>query len=179
MANTYSETVSVITPQPDDDLTIVPPTNITINATGPKGSIVAYPVPTVTDGDDPSPPAASCTPASGAWFRIKTTTVTCTATDPDDTPSTVTASFTVTVNGAAAQLAALDQTVQGVGPGTILATRVAKAQSLLTAGNTAEACTKVTGFIQEVKAQSGQSIAPAQAAQLIGEAKNIKVVLAC
>jgi hypothetical protein len=105
--------------------------------------------------------------------------VTCTATDPGDTPSTVTATFTVTVNGAAAQLTALDQAVQGVGPGTILANKVAKAQSSLTAGNTAGACTKLTAFVQEVKSQSGVSIPASQAAQLVAEAKNIEVVLAC
>ena len=39
----------------------------------------------------------SCAPASGSTFAIGTTTVTCTASDADDTPSTVSQSFTLTV----------------------------------------------------------------------------------
>jgi YVTN family beta-propeller protein len=180
VANAQSNDVSVVTPQvPDTDLTIAPPANVTIDATGPSRATATYPAPTVTDGDDPTPPAATCSPASGSMFPIGTTTVTCEATDPDDTPATATASFTVTVNGAGPQLALLGEGVQGVGSGTILANKVAKAQSYLTQGNTAEACVKMRGFIQEVKAQSGKSIRVREAGRLIAEAKQIRPVLGC
>lgn len=49
-------------------------------------------------------PTVGCLPASESTFAIGTTTVTCTATDADDFNSPVTASFTVTVNGALAHL---------------------------------------------------------------------------
>jgi hypothetical protein len=81
----------------DDDLSIGPASNITTVATGPDGTAVAYTVPPVADPDDSTAPTATCTPAVGFVFPIGTTTVTCSATDPDDTPATATTSFTVTV----------------------------------------------------------------------------------
>ena len=82
---------------PDTDLALTNvPANITTNATSPQGAVVTYTPPTVVDEDSPLPPV-TCTPASGSTFPIGTTTVTCTVTDSDDTPSTVTASFSVTV----------------------------------------------------------------------------------
>ena len=73
------------------------PANITTPATGPNGAVVTYQSPTVVDEESPLPPV-SCNPASGSTFPIGTTTVTCTATDSDDTPGSVSASFTVTVS---------------------------------------------------------------------------------
>src|SRR5581483_1232621 len=70
---------------------------ITTNATGPSGAAVNYVAPTVVDEDSPLPPVV-CDHASGSTFAIGTTTVTCTVSDADDTPTTVSASFTVTVN---------------------------------------------------------------------------------
>jgi hypothetical protein len=57
-------------------------------------------------------------PPSGSTFPIGTTTVTCAATDTDDTPSTVAASFTVTVKGALAQLSDLLTFVRPLQRGT-------------------------------------------------------------
>jgi Bacterial Ig-like domain (group 3)/HYR domain len=164
---------------PDTDLAISTPANITVDATGPSGAAVSYTLPQVTDPDDATAPAPACSPAPGATFAIGTTTVQCTATDPDDTPSTVSSSFTVTVLGAADQLAALDQAVQGVGPGTSLADKITAAQSDLASGDVAGACSTLTGFLNEVKAQSGKSIPAGQAAQLIADATRIRAVLAC
>jgi hypothetical protein len=83
----------------DTDLAITGvPANVTTNATSPSGAVVTYALPSAIDeaGDSPAA-AASCTPASGSTFAIGTTTVTCVATDADDTPSTVSQSFNVTV----------------------------------------------------------------------------------
>jgi HYR domain/Galactose oxidase, central domain len=90
-----SFTVTVL----DTDLAITGmPADITTNATSPSGSVLAYASPTAVDeaGDNPAATVA-CTPASGSTFAIGTTTVTCTATDADDTPSTVSQGFSVTV----------------------------------------------------------------------------------
>jgi len=73
------------------------PANITTNATSSQGAIVTYTLPTVVDEDNPLP-TVSCTPASGSTFPIGTTTVTCTVSDSDDTPSTASQTFTITVN---------------------------------------------------------------------------------
>jgi hypothetical protein len=71
------------------------PNNITQgNDSGESGAIVTYPEPTVTDNCPGV--TVTCTPASGSFFPIGTTTVTCTATDAAG--NTAQCSFTVTVN---------------------------------------------------------------------------------
>jgi len=83
----------------DTDLSIAGvPANVTTNATSPSGAAVTYALPYAVDEAGDSPAAtASCAPASGSTFAIGTSTVTCTATDGDDAPSTVSQSFTITV----------------------------------------------------------------------------------
>jgi uncharacterized repeat protein (TIGR01451 family) len=71
------------------------PANITVNATSSAGATVTFSPPTAIDEE--TPPAVICDHASGAIYPIGTTTVTCSATDADDTPSTVSTSFTITV----------------------------------------------------------------------------------
>jgi hypothetical protein len=104
------------------------PADVTADATGPHGVVVSYPVPAVTDTGNPNPPVATCTPSSGALFPIGTTTVACSAADPDATPATVSISFDVTVEGAAAQLADPHQLVQGLRAGWLVAGQVAAAE---------------------------------------------------
>jgi len=78
-------------------LAIIPPADITTDASAPSGATVIYPAPVVTDRGNHSPPAAVCTPASGSVFPIGITTVHCSASDPDASPATVTIRFTITV----------------------------------------------------------------------------------
>lgn len=73
------------------------PSGGSVNATSPSGAIVSYPNPVAAD-EDANAPAVSCRPASGTTFPIGTTTVSCTASDADDTPSTISTSFQITVN---------------------------------------------------------------------------------
>ncbi len=161
----WSEGVGVL-----DALSLTTPADITTDATGPSGATVTYPAPVVTDVGNPSPPAAVCTPASGSVFPIGTTTVTCTATDPDDFPSTASTSFTITVEGAAAQLAALRQAVHGLGIPAIIA---GVAQQQLSAGHPTLACQTLTQFITDVRLQ----ITASTAAPLIADAERIQAVL--
>lgn len=164
----------------DDDLALTGvPSDTTTDATSPSGVVVTYPALTVSDPDDTTVPTATCTSPSGFTFPIGITAVTCTVSDPDDSNSPVTASFTVTVTGAAGQLDDLYQAVQRVGTGTSLADTVAVARSDLGSGDTADACGALTGFIHEVEAQSGKHIAAATAATLIGDAQRIQAVLGC
>jgi hypothetical protein len=71
------------------------PSDITAAATSAAGAVVRWAGPTATDEE----PGASvgCSPASGSTFPLGLTTVTCTATDSDDSNSPVTATFNVTV----------------------------------------------------------------------------------
>jgi PKD domain/HYR domain len=90
-------TVSVIPIDTDLSLSGVP-ASFTVNATSPSGASVTYSAPTAVDeAGDSTTPSISCTPASGSTFAIGITTVTCTARSADDTPSTATGTFTVTV----------------------------------------------------------------------------------
>ena len=95
--NDAGETSAVMS---DTDLGLTGvPADITTNATGTSGAVVSYSGSGAVDEAGDSPAAiASCTPASGATFAIGTSTVTCTASDTDDAPSTASQSFTVTVS---------------------------------------------------------------------------------
>jgi len=154
---------------------ITVPGSITVNATSPTGAVVTYSV-SATDPDD-AVASVTCMPASGSTFPIGTTTVTCTATDTHGNTSS--ASFTVHVKGAAEQLADLLTAVTGVGPGTSFAHKVSQAQAYLTANDVADACSTLNAFIKEVKAQSGITLLPSQAATLIATAQRIETVLGC
>lgn len=75
------------------------PTDMTVQATGPAGVVVNYPLPMATDLVDGTD-SVTCAPAPGSTFPIgattnTTTTVTCTATDAHG--NTATATFHVTV----------------------------------------------------------------------------------
>ena len=97
----------------DTDLALTGvPADITEPAAGPSGSVVTYSVPSALDEDSTAPPV-SCSPASGSTFPIGTTTVTCGVTDADDSPSTVAATFRVTVgDGDLALIVQANVTVQ-------------------------------------------------------------------
>jgi uncharacterized repeat protein (TIGR01451 family) len=74
--------------------TIVCPTNITlVAATGQCGAVVNYATPTATDNCPGV--TVTCSPPSGSFFPVGTTTVTCTASDASG--NSATCSFTVTV----------------------------------------------------------------------------------
>jgi hypothetical protein len=163
----------------DDDLALGAAPDITTDATGPSGAMVTYTLPVVVDEDVPPTASVSCAPDSGSMFAIGVNTVTCIATDADDANSPVSVSFAVTVKGAAGQLADLFIAVQGVGPGTSLADKVAAIQSAVAAGQAADACEELTAFVNEVRAQAGKKIPPLQGASLITDAKRIQAVLGC
>jgi HYR domain/WD40-like Beta Propeller Repeat len=154
---------------------ITVPEPITVNAASPIGAVVTYSV-TATDPDD-AVASLACLPASGSTFPIGTTTVTCTATDTHGNTSS--ASFTVTVKGAVAQLTDLLAAVTGVGPGTSLADKITLVQSDLVANDLADACSTLTALINEVSAQSGKTIPSSQAATLIASVQQIRALLGC
>ena len=93
--STVSATFRVTVNDTDLGLTGVP-ADITVGAAGPSGTVVIYTAPSAID-EDATTPAVSCSPVSGSTFPIGTTTVTCGTSDSDDTPSSVTATFRVTV----------------------------------------------------------------------------------
>jgi Cellulase (glycosyl hydrolase family 5)/HYR domain len=96
---------------PDSDLGLTGvPANSTVVATSPTGAAVTYTAPTASD-EALTGASVTCDHASGSTFPVGTTTVTCTATDPDDTNSPVTGSFTVTVTAATTTTSSTSTTV--------------------------------------------------------------------
>jgi HYR domain len=164
----------------DNDLSLSGmPSDVTVDATGPAGAVVTYTPPTATDEDTPSAATLGCSTPSGSTFAIGSTTVTCTATDADDSNGPVSQSFNVAVVGAAGQLSDLAGAVSGLGPGTSLWTKVATAQSALAAGSTSGACAELGNFVREVRAQSGRHVPAATAVGLVSAVQQIEAVLAC
>lgn len=98
-----------IIPPPPLSCTIECSPNIIVNANGPTGGrVVTFPSPTITGTDCGT---VTCNPASGSFFPIGTTTVTCSS----SALSTVNCSFTVTVN-----TAPVERKVKNVDSGIVL-----------------------------------------------------------
>ena len=169
----------------DSDLALTNvPSAITVDATSPHGAAVTYTPPTATDESGDSPlPTVNCSPASGSTFAIGTTTVTCTASDSDDTNSPVSGSFQVVVVGASGQVTSTISLVNSFGlPADIQAgfdTQLQAVQTDLTNNNPAQACSDLTAFINHVQAQSGKHLTVSQANQLLAAAKQVQAVLGC
>jgi large repetitive protein len=110
--------------QTDTGLTLTNvPATIVVDATGPSGATVTYTPPTAVDETgDTSPATVDCTPAPGSTFPIGTSTVTCTATDADDTPTST--MFTVIVNPVTTSLTGVSGSGSYGGTATLTATLV-------------------------------------------------------
>jgi hypothetical protein len=162
----------------DHDLAISPAANVTVNATTAAGAIVTYTPPTASDPSDPTNPPVTCAPGSGGMFPIGVTTVTCSATDPDDVPPTVSTAFTVTVKSAAQQLGDLLNKVHGLAGGA-LTQLVMAIQGQLSAGRIIPACNLFRSFIGQVRGRTGAGITTTQAQQLIADATRIATVMGC
>jgi hypothetical protein len=157
------------------------PGPITTDATSPGGAIVTFTA-TANDLVDGNLPV-SCTPASGATFAIKTTTVTCTAADTRNNTSSGT--FTVTVKSATTQVA--DQiTLVGNLTGVSAATKpslIAKLNDIetsLAGGQINTACNQLGAYVNQIMALQGkQQITQSAATQLVNNANRIMSVLGC
>ena len=101
----------------DTDLAISPGRSSTVNATGPAGATVSYATPTASDDDGPVP--VTCDPASGSTFGLGPTTVTCTATDSDDVPSSVSTTFLVNVVPVVPRAPVLESATAGPGSASV------------------------------------------------------------
>jgi hypothetical protein len=158
--------------------TLTLPTAITVDATGPTGAVVAY---TATAADNVAQGlTVSCSPASGATFAVGTTTVGCTATDAAGNATT--ASFAVTVVGAAGQIVELiDKTLRFLDrPGLSAALRATLRTSSdsAIAGRKTVACTGLRLYMLAVQA-AGNAFTSAERSELLADARRIRAVIAC
>jgi nitrous oxidase accessory protein NosD len=154
------------------------PGPLTVNATSPQGAAVTFSA-TATDNADPTP-TVTCVPASGSVFAIGTTTVGCTA--RDDSGNTTSGSFTVTVLGAADQIAALRAQVALLPDeklGRSLDGKLRDAANALAAGQIARACSRLAAFVAEVQVHSGEKIPAPTASAWVADATRIRAVIGC
>ena len=172
-------TMWVVPPQDDDTPpTLVLPAMIVVNATSPAGATVTYSV-SATDDEDPNP-FLVCSPSSGSVFPLLATTVTCTATDAAGNSATGT--FDVIVKDAPQQLAdtiALLASYNLTRLGTSLTDKLRLASGFIPIGDSSEACGVLTGFLNQVDAQTGKALTVVQATELTVRVIRIRGVVGC
>jgi hypothetical protein len=149
---------------------------ITANATSSAGANVSYTAPA---SDNLSTPTVTCAPASGSFFPSGDTTVNCTATDAAG--NSTSGSFNVHVTSASQQATNLIDLVNNLpnAPGGSLNAKLNNILAAINAGQTANACSQLNAFVNEVNAQSGKKISVADANALITAAQAIKTALGC
>lgn len=160
--------------------TLSVPQDISVNATGPSGSVVTYTV-TATDDTDPSP-TVTCTPESGSLFPInplgESTEVVCTASDA--VGNTATTSFMVRVKGASEQVEDLTALVDSYQLGKLRASlhdKLVTVQRFLAAGKPRQAEENLAAFMAQVNAQAGKGLTQERADALTGAAQRIMDVI--
>jgi hypothetical protein len=154
---------------------ITTPGDIIVDATGPAGAVVAYSASAIDDVDGPV--GVTCSPSPESTFPIGTTHVTCSASDAAGNEAR--ASFDVHVKGAGEQLDDLIDQVNGIGPGSGLTDKLTEAERALVAGNKRAACNNLGAFANQVQAQAGKTLTPAEAAEFVATANRIRSVLNC
>jgi hypothetical protein len=159
---------------PDATPPVLTAPDVTANATTPTGANVAFDV-TASDPDDAAGPV-TCDHASGSFFPIGSTSVSCQSTDTHG--NTGYATFAVTVLGAGDQLQNLQASLAGLGGGSF-SSQVGTVLGSLGAGQTATACNQLSALARHVAAQSGKQLTVAQADAALADVARIEAVVGC
>jgi probable HAF family extracellular repeat protein len=158
--------------------TLIPPATIVVNGTSPAGALVTYSV-SATDDRDPHP-VVVCTPPSGSVFPLLASTVSCTATD--DAGNSIIGTFQIVVLDAVQQLQDSVDVIASYNLtrlGTSLIDKLQLASGFAAAGNVSDACGVLTGFLNQVRAQTGKALTQLQATELTTRAARIRRVIGC
>jgi hypothetical protein len=162
--------------------TITCPANIAqANDPNQCGAVVTYPPPMTTGTCG----TVTCSPASGAFFPVGTTTVTCSTTAGPSCSFTITVLTPEPATQAIQSLIARVQALVAAGvlkppQGTGLIAKLRDALDGLNRGNTRVACNKLADFISQVNALIGSGVlTPAEGAPLVQSATNIRNALGC
>jgi HYR domain len=146
---------------------------ITVDATSPSGAVLYYGQPTARDLVDGSL-AVSCSPPKGSVFPIGTTVVKCAVADAHR--NVASGAFTVTVNGASAQIAALIKKLDG----SSLTKALYAAQDALRIPELEGACPALTRFGGDVRAaEAARQLGSTEASSLLSSLGQIKTVTGC
>ncbi len=175
---TTNEAFTPPTPEPSDTAppVLTLPSDLIVEAAGPSGAAATY-VASAHDAVD-GPIAVTCAPASGFTFPVGVTPVSCSATDAAG--NTATGSFTVTVLPVPplrmlSNLIAMASGYKFQQGANLLGTILQKIAS----GDGAAACNSLSAFMNQVRAQTGKQLTPAQAASLVASAREISAALGC
>jgi hypothetical protein len=146
---------------------------ISVDATSPSGAVVYYAQPTARDLVDGSL-KVGCAPLKGSLFPIGTTVVNCSAVDAHG--NVASGAFTVTVNGASAQIAALIKKLDG----SSLAKALYAAQDALRIPDLEGACAALTRFGDDVRAaEAARQLGSTEASSLLSSLGQIRTVAGC
>jgi hypothetical protein len=168
-ASTGTFTVTVVdTTAPS----LVLPSSLVLDATGPDGAAVSYGAAAtdIASGDV----AATCSPASGATLPIGDTTVACSAVDASGNRAHGT--FTVHVKGVTEQLRDLRAYLAASG---LPEDERTKLDRLLARAESVPPCGPLADFSDRVAAKQGKTIAADVAAKLLADASRIAAVASC
>jgi hypothetical protein len=161
------------------------PASFAVDATGPDGAAVSFTA-TASDAGGTAGPVV-CSPSSGSTFAIGVTTVVCSSTDSYGNVGT--AGFTITVNGASAQVTKLAGLIATLGnlAGNSFSSQLQGIQAQIAAGDSA--CASLDEFIAHVDAQTvkpgskkpdaGKKLTAAEAAEILAVAAQIKGTIGC
>ena len=155
--------------------TLSVPADVVINATSPGGSAFTFTA-TATDDNDPHP-VISCVPSSGSSFAIGTTSDTCSASDASG--NTATASFSVTVKGAAQQISDLQSYVASLNLTNGVTNSLESKLRAAAQDGVPGSCGDLKDFASQVSSQTGKTISSQQSAVLLTSAARIESVLGC
>lgn len=90
-----------------------------------------------------------------------------------------TLSLTVQPSDPSVLLAQLRDSVTGLGPGTSLADKVARAQDSYDVSDVPATCAALADFLNQVSAQTGKKLGPEAASRLTGDAQVIMAAISC
>lgn len=151
---------------------LVLPSSLVVDATGPGGAAVAYDASAtdIASGDV----AATCSPASGATLPIGDTTVACTAVDASGNRADGT--FAVHVTGVTEQVRDLRAYLAASG---IADDERTKLDRMLARAESEPPCKPLADFRERVAAKQDKTLAADVAQHLLADATRIAAVAAC
>ena len=174
--NSCAATVTVIdnfTP------TIICPSNITVSAVSPTGTVVFYTAPTVIGGCGTT---VTSTPSSGSLFGIGNTTVTCTAADPHGLTNSCT--FNVRVKTASESITDAETLIQNLGLDSRLSKKLIRQlksiATLADRGRTRSACKQLVSLFRTAERElNADHLTVNQTIQITTPLGQVFTVLGC